>query len=143
MDIIDFGFTQKGYQMNVEVKLAYRMLKRSVPLYIVVLFFSYLKSDQAFITSLIASFTVTFIFLLNAYTQSYTAAISIKLYYFSSLFGYFIRVGLSILILVLFNIAYPMDLVVLTLSVSVLFLGMLGIEAFMLLKKDRDLDWIE
>ena len=89
------------------------------------------------------SFTVTFIFLLNAYTQSYTAAISIKLYYFSSLFGYFIRVGLTILILVLFNIAYPMDLVVLTLSVSVLFLGMLGIEAFMLLKKDRDLDWIE
>ena len=79
MDIIDFGFTQKGYQMNVEVKLVYRMLKRSVPLYVVVLFFSYLKSDQAFITSLIASFTVTFIFLLNAYTQSYTAAISIKL----------------------------------------------------------------
>ena len=43
----------------------------------------------------------------------------------------------------LFNIAYPMDLVVLALSVSVLFLGMLSIEAFMLLKKDTDLDWIE
>ena len=143
MDIIDFGFIQKGYQMNVEVKLVHRMLKRSVPLYVVVLFFSYLRSEQAFVTSLIASFTVTFIFLLNAYIQSYTAAISIKLYYFSSLFGYFIRVGLTILILILFNRAYPMDLVILALSVSVLFLGMLALEAFMFLKKDKDLDWIE
>ena len=143
MDIIDFGFIQKGYQMNVEVKLVHRMLKRSVPLYVAVLFFSYLRSEQAFVTSLIASFTVTFIFLLNAYIQSYTAAISIKLYYFSSLFGYFIRVGLTILILILFNRAYPMDLVILALSVSVLFLGMLALEAFMLLKKDKDLDWIE
>tara|TARA_B100000586_G_C20084693_1_gene417085 strand:+ start:282 stop:671 length:390 start_codon:yes stop_codon:yes gene_type:complete len=129
--------------MNVEVKLVHRMLKRSVPLYVAVLFFSYLRSEQAFVTSLIASFTVTFIFLLNAYIQSYTAAISIKLYYFSSLFGYFIRVGLTILILVLFNRAYPMDLVILALSVSVLFLGMLALEAFMFLKKDKDLDWIE
>ena len=143
MDIIDFGFIQKGYQMNVEVKLVHRMLKRSVPLYVAVLFFSYLRSEQAFVTSLIASFTVTFIFLLNAYIQSYTAAISIKLYYFSSLFGYFIRVGLTILILILFNRAYPMDLVILALSVSVLFLGMLALEAFMFLKKDKDLDWIE
>ena len=143
MDIIGYGSIRKECLMNVEVTLVWRMLKRSIPLYIAVFAFSYFKSEQAFITALIASFTVTFIFLLNAYTQSYTAAISIKLYYFSSLFGYFIRVGLTILILVLFNIAYPMDLVVLTLSVSVLFLGMLGIEAFMLLKKDRDLDWIE
>ncbi len=143
MDIIGYGSIRKECLMNVEVTLVWRMLKRSIPLYIAVITFSYFKSEQAFITALIASFTVTFIFLLNAYTQSYTAAISIKLYYFSSLFGYFIRVGLTILILVLFNIAYPMDLVVLTLSVSVLFLGMLGIEAFMLLKKDRDLDWIE
>ncbi len=143
MDIIGYGSIRKECLMNVEVTLVWRMLKRSIPLYLAVIAFSYLKSEQAFITALIASFTVTFIFLLNAYTQSYTAAISIKLYYFSSLFGYFIRVGLTILILVLFNIAYPMDLVVLTLSVSVLFLGMLGIEAFMLLKKDRDLDWIE
>ena len=143
MDIIGSGSIRKECLMNVEVTLVWRMLKRSIPLYIAVIAFSYFKSEQAFITALIASFTVTFIFLLNAYTQSYTAAISIKLYYFSSLFGYFIRVGLTILILVLFNIAYPMDLVVLTLSVSVLFLGMLGIEAFMLLKKDRDLDWIE
>ncbi len=143
MDIIGYGSIRKECLMNVEVTLVWRMLKRSIPLYIAVIAFSYFKSEQAFITALIASFTVTFIFLLNAYTQSYTAAISIKLYYFSSLFGYFIRVGLTILILVLFNIAYPMDLVVLTLSVSVLFLGMLGIEAFMLIKKDRDLDWIE
>ena len=143
MDIIGYGSIRKECLMNVEVTLVWRMLKRSIPLYIAVIAFSYFKSEQALITALIASFTVTFIFLLNAYTQSYTAAISIKLYYFSSLFGYFIRVGLTILILVLFNIAYPMDLVVLTLSVSVLFLGMLGIEAFMLLKKYRDLDWIE
>ena len=143
MDTTDYGFTQESYLMKVEVELAKRMIKRSVPLYALVLVITLFISQEAFVTGIIASFTVTFVFLLNAYTQSYTAAISIKLYYFSSLFGYFIRVGLTIIILVLFNIAYPMDLVVLTLSVSVLFLGMLGIEAFMLLKKDRDLDWIE
>ena len=143
MDTTDYGFTQESYLMKVEVELAKRMIKRSVPLYALVLVITLFISQEAFVTGIIASFTVTFVFLLNAYTQSYTAAISIKLYYFSSLFGYFIRVGLTIIILVLFNLAYPMDLVVLTLSVSVLFLGMLGIEAFMLLKKDRDLDWIE
>ena len=143
MDIIGFGFIQEECQMKVEIKLVHRMLKRSIPLYMVVLLLSSLKSEEAFITSLIASFTVAFIFLLNAYTQSYTAEISIKLYYFSSLFGYFIRVGLTILILVFFNNAYPMDLVVLALSVIVLFLGMLSIEAVLLLKKDIDLDWIE
>ena len=143
MDIIGFGFIQEECQMKVEIKLVHRMLKRSIPLYMIVLLLSSLKSEEAFVTSLIASFTVAFIFLLNAYTQSYTAEISIKLYYFSSLFGYFIRVGLTILILVFFNNAYPMDLVVLALSVSVLFLGMLSIEAVLLLKKDIDLDWIE
>tara|TARA_B100001750_G_C15505646_1_gene600145 strand:+ start:2173 stop:2562 length:390 start_codon:yes stop_codon:yes gene_type:complete len=129
--------------MKVEVELAKRMIKRSVPLYALVLVITLFISQEAFVTGIIASFTVTFVFLLNAYTQSYTAAISIKLYYFSSLFGYFIRVGLTIIILVLFNLAYPMDLVILAVSVTALFLGMLGLEAFMLLKKDKDLDWIE
>ena len=143
MGITDYGFIQESYLMNVEVELAKRMIKRSVPLYALVLLITLFISQEAFVTGIIASFTVTFVFLLNAYTQSYTAAISIKLYYFSSLFGYFIRVGLTIIILVLFNLAYPMDLVILAVSVTALFLGMLGLEAFMLLKKDKDLDWIE
>ncbi len=143
MDTTDYGFTQESYLMKVEVELAKRMIKRSVPLYALVLVITLFISQEAFVTGIIASFTVTFVFLLNAYTQSYTAAISIKLYYFSSLFGYFIRVGLTIIILVLFNLAYPMDLVILAVSVTALFLGMLGLEAFMLLKKDKDLDWIE
>ena len=83
MDIIGYGSIRKECLMNVEVTLVWRLLKRSIPLYLAVIAFSYLKSEQAIITALIASFTVTFIFLLNAYTQSYTAAISIKLYYFS------------------------------------------------------------
>jgi len=143
MGITDYGFIQESYLMKVEVELAKRMIKRSVPLYALVLLITLFISQEAFVTGIIASFTVTFVFLLNAYTQSYTAAISIKLYYFSSLFGYFIRVGLTIIILVLFNLAYPMDLVILAVSVTALFLGMLGLEAFMLLKKDKDLDWIE
>ena len=143
MDTTDYGFTQESYLMKVEVELAKRMIKRSVPLYALVLVITLFISQEAFVTGIIASFTVTFVFLLNAYTQSYTAAISIKLYYFSSLFGYFIRVGLTIIILVLFNLAYPMDLVILAVSVTALFLGMLGLEAFMLLKKDKDLDLIE
>jgi len=42
-----------------------------------------------------------------------------------------------------FRVAYPMDLVILPISVIILFIGMLAIESFTLLKKDRDLDWIE
>ena len=86
MDTTDYGFTQESYLMKVEVELAKRMIKRSVPLYALVLVITLFISQEAFVTGIIASFTVTFVFLLNAYTQSYTAAISIKLYYFSSLF---------------------------------------------------------
>ena len=96
-----------------------------------------------FVTSLIASFTVTFAFLLNAYMQSYAASISINLFYVSALFGFFLRIGMTILILLAFRVAYPMDLVILPISVIILFIGMLAIESFTLLKKDRDLDWIE
>ena len=63
--------------------------------------------------------------------------------YVSVLFGFFLRIGLTILILLAFRVAYPMDLVILPISVIILFIGMLAIESFTLLKKDRDLDWIE
>ena len=106
--------------MKVEVVLVKRMIKRSIPLYLGVLIFSLIRSEEAFVTSLIASFTVTFAFLLNAYMQSYAASI-----------------------LLAFRVAYPMDLVILPISVIILFIGMLAIESFTLLKKDRDLDWIE
>ena len=119
------------------------MIKRSIPLYLGVLIFSLIRSEEAFVTSLIASFTVTFAFLLNAYMQSYAASISINLFYVSALFGFFLRIGMTILILLAFRVAYPMDLVILPISVIILFIGMLAIESFTLLKKDRDLDWIE
>ena len=129
--------------MKVEVVLVKRMLKRSIPLYIGVLILSLIRSQEAFVTSLVASVTVTFVFLLNAYMQSYAASISINLFYVSTFLGFFLRIGLIILILLAFKVAYPMDLVVLPISVVILFIGMLAIESFTLLKKDRDLDWIE
>ena len=104
---------------------------------------SLVRSQEAFVTSLIASVTVTFVFLLNAYMQSYAASISINLFYVSALFGFFLRIALTILILLAFKVAYPMDLVILPISVIILFIGMLAIESFTLLKKDRDLDWID
>ena len=143
MGITNYGSIQESYLMKVEVVLVKRMIKRSIPLYLGVLIFSLIRSEEAFVTSLIASFTVTFAFLLNAYMQSYAASISINLFYVSALFGFFLRIGLTILILLAFRVAYPMDLVILPISVIILFIGMLAIESFTLLKKDRDLDWIE
>ena len=75
--------------MKVEVVLVKRMIKRSIPLYIGVLILSLIRSQEAFVTSLVASVTVTFVFLLNAYMQSYAASISINLFYVSTLFGFF------------------------------------------------------
>ena len=75
--------------MKVEVVLVKRMIKRSIPLYLGVLILSLIRSQEAFVTSLIASLTVTFAFMLNAYMQSYAASISINLFYVSALFGFF------------------------------------------------------
>ena len=129
--------------MKVEVILVKRMIKRSIPLYLLLLLVSLVRSQEAFVTSLIASVTVTFVFLLNAYMQSYAASISINLFYVSALFGFFLRIALTILILLAFKVAYPMDLVILPISVIILFVGMLAIESITLLKKDKDLDWID
>ncbi len=129
--------------MKVEVILVKRMIKRSIPLYLLLLIVSLVRSQEAFVTSLIASVTVTFVFLLNAYMQSYAASISINLFYVSALFGFFLRIALTILILLAFKVAYPMYLVILPISVIILFVGMLAIESITLLKKDKDLDWID
>jgi len=129
--------------MKVEVILVKRMIKRSIPLYLLLLIVSLVRSQEAFVTSLIASVTVTFVFLLNAYMQSYAASISINLFYVSALFGFFLRIALTILILLAFKVAYPMDLVILPISVIILFVGMLAMESITLLKKDKDLDWID
>jgi len=141
--ITNYGFTLESFQMKVEVILVKRMIKRSIPLYLLLLIFSLVRSQEAFVTSLIASVTVTFVFLLNAYMQSYAASISINLFYVSALFGFFLRIALTILILLAFKVAYPMDLVILPISVIILFVGMLAIESITLLKKDKDLDWID
>ena len=143
MGITNYGFTLESFQMKVEVILVKRMIKRSIPLYLLLLIFSLVRSQEAFVTSLIASVTVTFVFLLNAYMQSYAASISINLFYVSALFGFFLRIALTILILLAFKVAYPMDLVILPISVIILFVGMLAIESITLLKKDKDLDWID
>ena len=141
--ITNYGFTLESFQMEVEVILVKRMIKRSIPLYLLLLIVSLVRSQEAFVTSLIASVTVTFVFLLNAYMQSYAASISINLFYVSALFGIFLRIALTILILLAFKVAYPMDLVILPISVIILFVGMLAIESITLLKKDKDLDWID
>ncbi len=143
MGITNYGFTLESFQMKVEVILVKRMIKRSIPLYLLLFIVSLVRSQEAFVTSLIASVTVTFVFLLNAYMQSYAASISINLFYVSALFGFFLRIALTILILLAFKVAYPMDLVILPISVIILFVGMLAIESITLLKKDKDLDWID
>ena len=77
--------------MNVEIELAKRMLFRSSPIYVLVPVLFYLKSQEAFFTSLYSSVIVAAGFFLGAVIMSYAANISLNFYYFAALFGYVFR----------------------------------------------------
>ena len=64
--------------MNVEIELAKRMLFRSSPIYVLVPVLFYLKSQEAFFTSLYSSVIVAAGFFLGAVIMSYAANISLN-----------------------------------------------------------------
>jgi len=67
----------------------------------------------------------------------------LNLYYFSALFGYVARLIYIFGFLILFRNLYPIDEMVMSLTVPIVFLSMLFLEMAMVIKrKDTDLDWV-
>ena len=78
-------------EMNVELVLARRMLKRSLPIYTLVPIFFLIKSQESMVTSLVSGLIVASGFYLGAFLMSFAAKVSLNFYYFSALFGYVAR----------------------------------------------------
>jgi hypothetical protein len=128
--------------MNVELVLATRMLKRSIPIYTIVPLFFLIKSTESMVTSLVSGLIVASGFYLGAFLMSFAAKISLNLYYFSALFGYVVRLIYIFGFLLLFRNIYPIDEMAMSLTVPIVFLSMLFLEMAMVIKrKDTDLDW--
>ena len=129
-------------KMNVEIELAKRMLKRSSLVYLIVPILFYLKSQEAFFTSLCSSAIVATGFFLGALIMSYAAKISLNFYYFAALFGYVFRLIFIFGFLLLLKSVYSIDVLAMSLTVPIVFLTMLFIEMTIVIKrKDTDLDW--
>ena len=128
--------------MNVELVLATRMLKRSIPIYTIVPLFFLIKSTESMVTSLVSGLIVASGFYLGAFLMSSAAKISLNFYYFSALFGYVVRLIYIFGFLLLFRNIYPIDEMAMSLTVPIVFLSMLFLEMAMVIKrKDTDLDW--
>tara|TARA_B110000263_G_scaffold50103_1_gene41855 strand:- start:3850 stop:4254 length:405 start_codon:yes stop_codon:yes gene_type:complete len=129
--------------MNVELILATRMLKRSLPIYTLVPLLFLIKSKESMITSLISGLIVASGFYLGAFLMSFAANISLNFYYFSALFGYVARLIYIFGFLLLFRNLYYIDEMAMALTVPIVFLSMLFLEMAMVIKrKDTDLDWV-
>ncbi len=128
--------------MNVEIELAKRMLLRASPVYLMVPLLFFIKSQEAFFTSLYSSGIVALGFFLGAVIMSYAAKISLNFYYFAALFGYVFRLIFIFGFLLLLQRVYSVDALAMSLTVPIVFLTMLFIEMTMVIKrKDTDLDW--
>ena len=128
--------------MNVELVLATRMLKRSSVIYILFPLFFLLRSQNAFVTSLVSGIIVAVGFYLGAVIMSYSAKISLSFYYFAAIFGYIFRLIFIFGLLLLFRSLYSIDELAMSLTVPIVFLSMLFLEMAMVIKrKDTDLDW--
>jgi hypothetical protein len=129
-------------EMNVELVLARRMLKRSLPIYTLVPIFFLIKSQESMVTSLVSGLIVASGFYLGAFLMSFAAKVSLNFYYFSALFGYVARLIYIFGFLLLFRSLYPIDEMAMSMTVPIVFLSMLFLEMAMVIKrKDTDLDW--
>ncbi|MDB4823400.1 hypothetical protein OAH44_01570 [Acidimicrobiia bacterium] len=129
-------------EMNVELVLARRMLKRSLPIYTLVPIFFLIKSQESMVTSLVSGLIVASGFYLGAFLMSFAAKVSLNFYYFSALFGYVARLIHIFGFLLLFRSFYPIDEMAMSMTVPIVFLSMLFLEMAMVIKrKDTDLDW--
>ncbi|GMQ86234.1 MAG: hypothetical protein BMS9Abin07_1807 [Acidimicrobiia bacterium] len=94
------------------------------------------------VAALIGVAIVVLNFLLGGYILSYAARISLSLYHAAALFGFFIRLGLITLSLLLIGGVTEIDRMALGISVVVSYLVLLSWEAVSVVNGgERDLEW--
>lgn len=130
--------------MNVEAQLARNTVKRAVfvgpPL--IALFWVVRGLDGA-IASAVAMLLVVGNFLLFGGLLSVSAKISLSLYHAAALFGFFIRLGLITLAVLIITRLVELDRMALGITLVVAYLTLLSLEAVAVAKgRERELEWI-
>lgn len=130
--------------MNVEARLAINTAKRAVfigpPL--VAIFWAFGGFDGA-VASLIGVLLVVGNFLLFGAMLSVSAKISLSLYHAAALFGFFIRLGLITITVLVISQLVEVDRLALGITLVVTYLVLLSWEAVAVAKgQERELEWI-
>ena len=109
---------------------------------ILALVFGLLRGWEGAVAALVGVAIVVANFVLGGYVLSYAARISLSLYHAAALFGFFIRLGLITLSMLLIGGATDIDRPALGISVVVSYLVLLSWEAVAYVNgAERDLEW--
>lgn len=127
----------------IEAIIGTNIAKRSILVApILALVFGLLRGWEGAVAALIGVAIVVLNFVLGGYVLSYAARISLSLYHAAALFGFFIRLGLITLSMLLIAGMTDIDRLALGISVVVSYLVLLSWEAVAYVNgAERDLEW--
>jgi len=130
-------------QRPIEAIIGTNISKRAVVVApVLALVFGITSGWGGAVASLIGVAIVVLNFLVGGYVLSYAARISLSLYHAAALFGFFIRLGLITLSLLLIGGVTEIDRTALGISVVVSYLVLLSWEAVAVVNGgERDLEW--
>ena len=132
-------------QRPVEAIIGTNIAKRAVFIApILAIVFGLLRGWEGAVAALIGVAVVVINFVLGGYILSYAARVSLSLYHAAALFGFFIRLGLITLSMLLIAGVTDIDRLALGISVVVSYLVLLSWEAVAYVNgAERDLQWSE
>ncbi len=127
----------------VEAIIGIHIARRAVYIApILALIFGLTRGWQGAVAALIGVGIVVANFILGGYFLSYAARVSLGLYHAAALFGFFIRLGLITLSMLLIVGVTDIDRLALGVSVVVSYLALLSWEAVAVVNgAERDLEW--
>ena len=129
----------------IEAIIGNHIAKRAIVVApVLVLVFGLFRGWEGAVAALIGVGVVVVNFVLSGYIMSYAARISLSLYHAAALFGFFIRLGLITLSLLLIGAVTDIDRLALGITVVVSYLVLLSWEAVAVVNgAERDLQWSE
>ena len=132
-------------QRPIEAIIGTNIAKRAIIIApILALVFGLLRGWEGAVAALVGVAIVVINFVLGGYVLSYAARVSLSLYHAAALFGFFIRLGLITLSMLLIGGATDIDRLALGISVVVSYLVLLSWEAVAVLNgAERDLQWTD
>ena len=127
----------------VEAIISLHIAKRAIWVApVLALIFGLTRGWEGAVAALVGVAVVVINFVLGGYILSYAARVSLSLYHAAALFGFFIRLGLITLSMLLIAGATDIDRLALGISVVVSYLVLLSWEAVAVVNgAERDLEW--